>query len=319
MIVYEYHYTHYPMEFHCQCQESVLDSCIMQAASFATADEFLDCIQPFLEAQETINNLILGISLRMVSSPEWAEFPVYFGAVEKENREIILAAVMTPPYEIVLTNSPPMATEPELQSAVDALIDNLKDNRWQPPGVNGPKQISRRFALSWSERNHLPMRVKMEERVYELRKVITPRWSPGFMRLAAPDDLEILTQWQTSFLKEALGEYKPEMARRNSARRIATEEAFIWDDHGPVSMAIKTRPTPHGCTVSGVYTPPELRGRGYATSCVAALSQRLLDSGKQFCNLFTDLANPTSNSIYQKIGYEPVCDFSVYRFDEAGE
>jgi predicted GNAT family acetyltransferase len=139
------------------------------------------------------------------------------------------------------------------------------------------------------------------------------------MRLAAAEDLDILTQWQTSFLQEALGEYKPEMARRSSERRIATGEAFIWDDNGPVAMAVKTRPTPHGCTVSGVYTPPELRGRGYASSCVAALSQHLLDAGKQFCNLFTDLANPTSNSIYQKIGYEPVCDFTVYRFDEKEE
>jgi hypothetical protein len=67
-------------------------------------------------------------------------------------------------------------------------------------------------------------------------------------------------------------------------------------------------------SVGPVYTPPERRGRGYATACVAALSQTILDEGWAFCTLFTDLANPTSNSIYQKIGYHPVCDFAEYRF-----
>jgi predicted GNAT family acetyltransferase len=42
----------------------------------------------------------------------------------------------------------------------------------------------------------------------------------------------------------------------------------------------------------------------------------LLDQGKQFTSLFTDLSNPTSNSIYQKIGYQPVCDFDLYRFSQ---
>jgi predicted GNAT family acetyltransferase len=81
----------------------------------------------------------------------------------------------------------------------------------------------------------------------------------------------------------------------------------------PVSMAIRSRPTRHGISVSGVYTPPEQRRHGYATACVAALSQKLLDQGYQFCSLFTDLANPTSNSIYMQVGYRPVADFDKYK------
>ena len=84
---------------------------------------------------------------------------------------------------------------------------------------------------------------------------------------------------------------------------------------GPVSMAAGTRPIVHGITVNRVYTSPALRRRGYATACVAALSQRLLDEGYQFSMLFTDLANPTSNNIYQQIGYRPVCDFRETRFE----
>ncbi len=97
--------------------------------------------------------------------------------------------------------------------------------------------------------------------------------------------------------------------------RIASGNIFLWHDQGPVSMAQKLRPTRHGISVSGVYTPPELRRRGYASSCVAALSQQLLDAGFAYCTLFTDLSNPTSNEIYQRIGYRPLGDSQVIRFD----
>jgi hypothetical protein len=71
--------------------------------------------------------------------------------------------------------------------------------------------------------------------------------------------------------------------------------------------------------VNFVYTPPEFRGRGYASNLVAHLSQELLDEGRKFCFLFTDLANPVSNSIYQKIGYRPVSDSERWEFDVAAD
>jgi predicted GNAT family acetyltransferase len=89
----------------------------------------------------------------------------------------------------------------------------------------------------------------------------------------------------------------------------------VWENGEIVSMADLRRETAHGIAVSLVYTPPRLRNRGYATSCVAALTQRVLGSGKQFCCLYTDLANPTSNSIYQKIGYQPICDVQDWVFE----
>jgi predicted GNAT family acetyltransferase len=98
--------------------------------------------------------------------------------------------------------------------------------------------------------------------------------------------------------------------------RITDQTFFLWEDSKPVALAGITRPTPEGMGVGPVYTPPERRGRGYATSLVAQISQQLLASGRQFCTLFTDLANPTSNSIYQKIGYRPVGDYTVYRFEQ---
>jgi predicted GNAT family acetyltransferase len=103
---------------------------------------------------------------------------------------------------------------------------------------------------------------------------------------------------------------------RHMAAVIATYVLFVWDHAGPVSMASATGLTPNGIRVNGVYTPPEHRGRGYATACVAALSARLLADGRRFCFLFTDAANPTSNAIYRRIGYVPVAEVQEYRFEE---
>ena len=67
--------------------------------------------------------------------------------------------------------------------------------------------------------------------------------------------------------------------------------------------------------INSVYTPKEYRQKGYATAVVAELSRTILNSGKKFCTLFTDLANPTSNSIYQKIGYKIEFDNIRYKFE----
>ncbi len=91
---------------------------------------------------------------------------------------------------------------------------------------------------------------------------------------------------------------------------------MLWEDDGrPVSLAGYGSPTPHSMRIGPVYTPAAFRGRGYASAATAAVSQHLLDGGRRFCTLFTDLANPTSNKIYRQIGFEPVCDVDQYRFE----
>ena len=125
------------------------------------------------------------------------------------------------------------------------------------------------------------------------------------------DDAGIVSEWCRAFAAET--QTLPESAPR-VAEHIKNDSISLWTDPEPVAMAVASANTPNGGRVGGVYTPPHLRGRGYASALVAQLSQSILDSGKRFCFLFTDLANPTSNSIYRKIGYEPVSDFAEYRF-----
>ncbi len=286
----------------------------MLVQNYTTATAFLEKAQPFLEQRESVNNLILGIAIRLREHPDWNTFPCYLATVESQPNQIELAAVMTPPKEVLLASSEEPSGE-----AMQALLQNLRAERWQPPGVNGPSGLVDRFAQAWTQENGRRYRVRMRERVYELREVSRLSYSPGTLRLTVENDLELVARWRTAFLKEAVEGEDLETARKVSARRIAAGDMFLWEDGEPVSMAMRSRPTPHGITVTSVYTPPEFRQRGYATSCVAALSQLLLDQGKAFCNLFTDLANPTSNAIYQKIGYRPVCDFHLIRFEAQDE
>ena len=115
---------------------------------------------------------------------------------------------------------------------------------------------------------------------------------------------------------EALPGGSPESAESALQSRVTDPDGgfVIWEDGEPVSFAGYGSPTPNGIRVGPVYTPPELRGRGYASALVGELTARLLTGGRRLCFLFTDLANPTSNSIYQRVGYRPVADVTDWRF-----
>jgi predicted GNAT family acetyltransferase len=123
----------------------------------------------------------------------------------------------------------------------------------------------------------------------------------------------LLEEWWDAFGIEIGEQLARGSGREAIATRLAGRQIFLWKNANKiVSMAAWAGPTPNGVRINLVYTPREHRNRGYASANVAALSRHLLDSGKKFCFLFTDLANPTSNSIYRKIGYRCICNWIVY-------
>jgi hypothetical protein len=148
----------------------------------------------------------------------------------------------------------------------------------------------------------------MSQKIYACARVVVPAYSRGHLRPAIESDEALLIQWSSEFCREVGLEDEIEDTMARVPNEIARRSLYLWNNDQVVSMAVLRRETACGICVSMVYTPPQLRKQGYATSCVAALTQRMLDSGKRFCCLYTDLTNPTSNAIYQKIGYEPVCD-----------
>ncbi|HZT45397.1 MAG TPA: GNAT family N-acetyltransferase, partial [Gaiellaceae bacterium] len=168
-------------------------------------------------------------------------------------------------------------------------------------------------------------RVGMRQGVYSLERVEPLPPAPGEMRVATAADRELALDWWIAFGEEVLHEGGPgrDRAAVTLDHRLSSDSSGIvlWDDGGEVvSLAGWGGPTPNGIRIGPVYTPPELRGRGYATALTAEVSQRLLDGRlfdgrRRFCFLYTDLANPTSNAIYERIGYVRVCESKELRFE----
>jgi uncharacterized protein len=284
----------------------------MKLDLYQTPDGFLSVVQDELAKREAFNNLMLGLALRLLNAPERFKHPRFFAAVTDQSA-LTLAALMIPPNNLILYSS-----RSQVAPAVDRIAAALHEHGRRVPGVVGPSQAVQLFAEAWTRLTGLPHRPAMMHGIFELRRVEPPGAAPGALRAAGPDDLALLTEWSCAFQREALAHLAdPADVREVLELRTGDGDIFVWDDGGPVSMAIRGRPTLTGISIGSVYTPPGRRGKGYASAGVAALSQLCLDSGYTFCMLYTDLSNPTSNRIYQKIGYRPIGESSEYRFGDA--
>jgi predicted GNAT family acetyltransferase len=159
--------------------------------------------------------------------------------------------------------------------------------------------------------------------VFRLDAVTHPIGVPGSTRAATSDDLDLVADWMSAFSAEALPDEPPRDERAGARRRLTDPEAvWFWLVDGvPVSLALRSVARPAEgrdgvalARIGGVYTPREHRGHGYASANVAALSQYSLDTGCAATMLFTDLTNPTSNKIYQDVGYRPVGTAATWLF-----
>ena len=280
----------------------------MKVRTTSDAGSFLRDVQGPLESNEAANSLMLGICGQLIRHPERFKAAPYLGTVE-DGQGLIVAALMTPPHKLVVYGH-----QGDLDGGARALVNDLVDEGWQVPGVLGPSEFAGRVAERWTEVTGRECSLECRQRVYEVRDVISPVPERGYLRPATEADLELVAQGWYEFHQEIFGEAGREESDRAARSRIETGDIYLWEDGAPVSIAMKTRPTNHGISVSLVYTPPELRGRGYATACVGELSRTLLEAGWEFCALFADLSNAISNHVYQKIGYRPVCDYDEYAF-----
>lgn len=277
----------------------------------ASVDEFLAAAGAFLGAREAEHNLLFGIASSVRAIPELlTDGPAHFATVTDGSGRVAAATLRTPPHNQVLS------WVDELD-AVDALVEALRDE--DLPGMLGPTEPAARFATRWTQTTGQPARVEVAERIFRLRRVIPPqRPAEGSWRVAGASDRALIADWLVAFFNEAVPEGPPIPDPLAAADRWIAQVArigYVWEDGGSVvSLVGAGGETPHGIRIGPVYTPPEVRGRGYASSLTAAASQDQLDRGRQFVFLFTDLANPTSNRIYRAIGYEPVCDVDQYRF-----
>lgn len=277
---------------------------------FNDANSFYEQAHYLWEGAETRNNLILGLSLRLMSDLHaYGEADPLMALVRNESGEIGASALMTFPFALIVQSEP--LNKPALEVLADALIMSGR----RLPGVNGVEEASDCFAEIWQEKTGQQARRIVNTRAYELRQVLNVDYPSGGMKLADESDAQIAADMLNAMGEEVvLGPRKPHTAQ-SMLDTIRQKRTFFWVDGGEVvSITVANRPQIKGICVSGVYTPPHHRRKGYARALVAGVSKELLSRGYELTNLFTDLSNHTSNKIYQEVGYQPVCDYHQYEF-----
>ena len=282
----------------------------MDVKTYSKAADFISVTGDLLQSDEVRYNLIYGIVRRVVVNPHYyGEEDPWFCTVSDSSR-INALVWRTPPHPVGFAWN---AGDPE--RVVPLLIEAVRNYWQQIPGVTGHREVTDPFAESWSKTCGTSIQSTMAQRIYRLDSVNKIPSVPGRIRLAISADKDLVSSWVHAFAIDSFGESYRNRPVGDATPRIEKGEIYLWEDAGkPVSMAGKGRPTKHGMSVAPVYTPPELRRQGYATACVAGVCRAILKSGYDFCTIYTDLGNPTSNSIYMKVGFKPVCDSVHHTF-----
>jgi uncharacterized protein len=280
----------------------------LQVARYTDAGAFLNAAGPWLTRSEVENNVMLTIAGSVATGTRTLKEPPYFAAVSG-GEEIDCCASRTPPHNLLVTNGTPRGLAALAADAFEAF--------GRLPGVTGPRQAAAAFAEAWLVLAGGRARISIRQRLHRIESVNADLPAiPGTLREATASERALAVQWAWAFAREAIP-HRPSDAEETVDRNLKCGTLFFWDDGGPVTMCASPGGAASGSRINLVYTPPDLRRRGYATAAVSTLTRRLLDGGSRYCCLYTDLANPTANSIYRRIGYRPVCDIDDYAFAES--
>jgi predicted GNAT family acetyltransferase len=250
----------------------------------------------FLTADPIRHNLLLTI---LEQSIEHALGGTFWVVVE--GPDVVGFALESPPgFGAVLAPMPVEACRRLVESMTTAV-----------PHVVGEAGAAAAFAGHWTERHSTAVTAIEGQRLYELTDLKSVANASGSLRLATPADRATLVEWVNGFVEDA--GVVPVDAEHLVDTRVERDQLWVWEDQGLVSMAGTSVVVAGVARVQYVYTPRELRGAGYATACVEGMS-RVLTHRRVRCVLYTDLANPTSNAIYRRIGYEVVAEVLGYDF-----
>ncbi|HTJ84059.1 MAG TPA: GNAT family N-acetyltransferase, partial [Polyangiaceae bacterium] len=220
-----------------------------------------------------------------------------------------LFALRTPPFAMTMALG---STEAAHELGRARALAEEKGEVPPLPGVVAPTALARAFAEGFADASGRLGDVKTRLRLYDLERVEPPKRLPrGSFRAAEARDVESLVAFYAAFVEELGG---PSVGVRSTVERgVLGGRMYVWEVDGePVSMAQRGGDTPNSTRLNLVFTERASRGKGYAAACVAAVSQAVFDSGKRFACLNADLANATSNALYLRLGYRPVCDLDEW-------
>lgn len=269
----------------------------MRLERYQDAAEFGTHVLPVLLEHEAHNCITLGVLSRLSKSASARpdEPPPLLALIRAPNGQVAATATRTGTYPLVLSQCSP--------ETAAVFADRLFDAGESLSGVIGEVMTAEAFASAWARRKPYARRLGDRLGVYQLEHLKVPRPAAGTFRQATFEEFAVLLPFAKDFYREiheTVTDPTDALERAVRERRL-----YVWCDHDGriLSMAAWAGRTPNGARVNFVYTPPGQRGRGYASNCVAAVTHMLLESGSKRVFLFTDLANATSNRIYQALGY----------------
>ncbi len=265
-----------------------------------------------LEADPVITTVVATVTSRMLGEPTPTDRPQWWAIVRDEDGAIgglAMRTARTPPH--------PMFVLPMPDDAAIAMARAVHDRGETVGGLNGSLPAARVMAAELARLQGDTVEVAQHTRLFELGDLVPPVGVPGTLREATLDDFDLAKEWVDRFMYDAdvqagrdpAAHGREEIEPEDLRRRIEGGTYWFWlDESGERVHLTGANPPAFGVARIGpVYTPPEHRRKGYAGIAVAQVSQIFLEAGARVC-LYTDQANPTSNGVYQAIGYRPVVD-----------
>lgn len=287
--------------------------------------EFLSAAAGLLAADPVLATVVAGATSRILENDAagvgWAHGVPRWWVVVRESGQVVGAGMRTAPF------APHPAYLLPMPDAAARELARVVHERGETVGaVNGALPTVRVFAEETARLTGGSVHVAIHMRLFELGELLPPGPVPGALRAATPDDVDLVLDWFERFMDDAdeqagrpVGSGPHESISPDDARRRAERGVYwLWTDPEgtPVHLTAASPPAFGVSRIGPVFTPKEHRGRGYASATVAAVSRMRLEAGSRVC-LFTDQANPTSNAIYQRLGYRPVADMVNLRVDPA--
>ena len=278
----------------------------MNFVFYKTVQEYRKKIEPILLRDEAKHNVILGVAKQLDQNPVDPQ-KLLLCTVEDDEGNLLIF-LRTHPHNLLI------AADCYREETISFAVKKFFEAGFLFPGVTGEKRLAELFAEEWKQATGIENYIGMQQGIYKLTKLKPITVSEGYLRQAVPEDQPLVAKWIKEFTEYTVESLSVEECQEKASEYIEQQSLYLWVvQNQPVSMVKSARATNNGIVVTLVYTPDIERGKGYASSSVYTFSKQLLEN-YSFCSLYTDLSNPTSNSIYQKIGYEWVCESIMIQF-----
>ncbi len=269
---------------------------------FDDAESFAAVVGPFVDSDPAGTTVLATVLADILTGHR--SYPGAMWLAADAAGATVGVGMLTPPHRFWLSPMPDEAAAVMATEMAKAVEPGML------PGIAGEQRAAGIAVDTWARKRPTePMLQTRTQRLYELAALTSPTNVMGRARPAVTADSDLLIGWQRAFAEECDAMLADVDAA--TAARLAGHGAYhLWEvEERVVSMAGHTAEVAGTVRVGPVYTPQDVRAHGYGAAVTAATTRHALEGGAEHVVLFTDLANPTSNSIYQRIGFRPVRDY----------